>query len=189
MNEFHQSIRRALESESRISRKRVRHWIQRADSAEADALLYKLTGEAWNRIEPPLEPAETCALIQRYLLRCVRENPEGGFALNRYDAAGQLESWFDHLADMEDSHEILHGVAAAVTDLFLRSDESVRQAIETGFLEHVLEQRRLRPFFSDWAHDERLGDAWRRALAWGEAHPDLMKGLRERLREAQSEDE
>ena len=189
MNVLEQSIRLALESQGPIPRQLVREWIEKADSVEADALLYKLTGKAWTRIEPSLESGETCALIQRYLLRCVRENPRGGVALNRYEAAGELETWFDHLAGMEDTREILQGVAAAVTDLFLTGDELIRGAIETGFLEHVLEQRTLRQFFSDWAYDERLCVAWRHALEWGEAHPNFTKGLRMKLRAVQSEEE
>jgi len=143
MDELKQSIQIALVSEEPISRQLVREWIRRAASVEADALLYKLTRDAWNRIEPNLESVETCALIQRYLLRCIGENPQGGTALNRYEAAGELEAWFDHLAGMEDKRDILHRVVAGVTELFLNGDDDVRRAIETGFLEHVLEQRTL----------------------------------------------
>jgi hypothetical protein len=90
---------------------------------------------------------------------------------------------------MEDDRNILQGVAAAVTELFLNADDDVRRAIETGFLEHVLEQAALRPLFSHWAYDDRLRDARRHALAWGEAHPNFMKGLRAGLRAAQSDEE
>ena len=110
-------------------------------------MLYKLTDEAWNRIEPPLEGQETCALIQRYLLRCIRENPQGGAALSRYEAAGVLEAWFDHLASTQDGPAPLQAVVVAVTDLFLGGDDLVRGAIATGFLKHVLEQPALRPYF------------------------------------------
>jgi hypothetical protein len=41
---------------------------------------------------------------------------------------------------MQDTEIILQEVAAAVTELFLSSDDGVRGAIETGFLEHVLER-------------------------------------------------
>jgi hypothetical protein len=188
MGELKESIQAALGSEAPIPRALVREWIQKADSVQVDALLYELTRDAWNRVEPYLDSAETCALIQRYLLRCIREDPKDGNAQSRYEAAGELERWVDYLADREDAGGILQAVAAAVTELFLSSDDHVRRAIETGFLEHVLEQRKLRHLFADWAHDERLQDAWRHALAWGNAHPNFVKTLREHVRVVQDDD-
>jgi hypothetical protein len=181
MTDITQLIRVALKSKDAIPREHIRQWIKDADTVAADALLYDLTRDAWNRIQPTLERDETCALIQRYLLRCIRENPTDGLALTRHEAAAELEGWFDHLAALEDTHDIAKRVAVAVTDLFLTGDAAMRGAIETGFLEHVLEQRSLRSFFAHWARDERLQEAWRHALMWGEAHPDFTKGLREQL--------
>ena len=189
MAELIDVIRAAIDSEDPISRQQVREWIESVDSVEVDALLYGLTRDAWNRIEPHLESGETCAFILRYFLRCIREDPSGGVALSRYDAAGELERWFDYLAERDDARGILQGVVTEVTNLFLTSDDKIRGAIETGFLEHVLEQRQLRHFFSHWAYEERMQDAWRHALEWGDAHPNWMKGLRGHLRAAQSEEE
>jgi hypothetical protein len=110
MDELNRSIRNALESDGPIPRKRVRGWIHQATNVQADALLYKLTGEAWRRIDPHLETAETCTLIERYLLGCIRENPQDSVALTRYEAAGELEAWFDRLAHMKDTREILQSV-------------------------------------------------------------------------------
>jgi hypothetical protein len=179
------AIHNALNSDGSVMRDLVREWIRDAPDVETLALLYRFTDEAWDRIDPHLESDETCILIRRYLLRCILENPQGGIALSRQEAAGELELWFDHLSSKEETQRILNDVVIAVTDLFLSTDDDVQCAIETGFLEHVLEQTRLRPWFSHWAKDERLRETWQRALAWGEAHPDYMKGLREQLRAIQ----
>lgn len=165
MDELKRAITSALESVDPIPRERVRQWIRLARGVEADALLYRLTAEAWRRIEPPLESEETCAFIQRYLLSCIRDDPRGDAALTRYQAAGERERWFDHLAEMRETADTLRGIAAAVTDFYLSGDAEVRKAIETGFLEHVLEQASLRPWFAHWAHDQRLQKAWQDALA------------------------
>jgi hypothetical protein len=69
-----------------------------------------------------------------------------------------------------------------VKNLYLESGQAVRDAIETGFLEHALESKALRPYFEDWASDARLQASWNRALAWGEAHPDYMAGLFQQVR-------
>jgi len=178
-----------MDSRDPISRQDVRRWIDSAGDVGTDALLCELTRNAWHRIQPTLERDETCALIQRYLLRCIREDPDESVALTRFQAASELEGWFDLLAAHEDTHDIAHDVAAAVTQLFLTGDAATRGAIETGFLEHVLEQRGLRSYFAHWARDERLQEAWRHALAWGDAHPNFMKGLRAQLRALSGEGE
>jgi hypothetical protein len=180
------AIQTALESQDLISRERVREWISRAPDVETLALLYQLTNEAWNRIVPELQRDETCALIRDYLLRCILENSEDDVALSRYEAAGELELWFDYLSDQPSTEDILKGVAEAITKLFLRSNDGVQRAIETGFLEHILEQERLRHYFSHWAENERLCETWQCALAWAEAHPNYMKNLRRQLRELPS---
>lgn len=185
MDELQTIIRGAAESNGPIKREQVRNWIRDARDVETLALLYGLTDKAWRRIHPALEKNETCQLICRYFLSCIRENPKGGIALGRYDAAGALEGWVDHLSNMENTEEILLEIAATVTELFLTGDDDVRRAIETGFLEHVLEQIKLRPLFEHWAADDRLRDTWQRALEWGEAHPDMMKTFRERLSRSQ----
>jgi hypothetical protein len=182
-------IQAAIESDGPIQKEQVRAWIHGAHDVETFAFLYRLTNEGWNRIEPRLDKDETCFLISRYLLMCIRENPQDGTALPRYEAAGELEVWFDHLASMGDREKTLQEVATAVTTLFLTSGHDVRLAIETGFLEHVLEQVRLRPLFTHWADDGQLQDAWRHALAWGEAHPNYMRGMRDQLRALQSDND
>jgi hypothetical protein len=190
MDELPAVIHAAIQSDDSITRESVRQWIAEARDVGTLALLYQLTNEAWDRIHPQLEAAETCLLIRRYLLRCIHDDPQDDdFALTRQQAAGELEVWFDHLASKEDTKVILQDVVAEVTDLFLNGDQGVRNAIETGFLEHILEQASLRSWFSHWSNDKRLNDTWQRALAWGEAHPNYMKGLREQLRRLQLHDE
>lgn len=181
-------IQAAIGSGEPIERERVRNWIRDAIDLRTVALLYQLSYEAWDRIEPNLEKDETCRLICRYLLLCIRENPQDGIGLQRYEAAGELESWFDHLSNSDGRQENLREAAAAVTTLYLESNSDVRNAIETGFLEHVLEQAKLRPLFSHWAENEHLKESWQCALAWGEAHPDYMKGFRDQLRALKSDE-
>jgi hypothetical protein len=188
MADLTSEIQTALESDGPIERERVRVWIRGAMDLKTVALLYRLSYEDWDRIEPTLERDETCRLICRYFLLCIRENPQDGTGPQRYEAAGDLESWIDHLSNRKDSQKNLQEVATAVTNLYLESDTDVRMAIETGFLEHVLEQAKLRPLFAHWAEDERLRESWQHALTWGEAHPDYMKGFREELRALKSDE-
>ena len=101
----------ALSGDGPIASEQVLSWIDAA--ADSDLLtlskLYRLTGEGYYRIQPELGRGPTCALIQRYLLGCIRDG------------------------------------------------------------------------FEQWGSDPRLEVAWKRALKWGDAHPDYMAGLFQRL--------
>jgi hypothetical protein len=182
MNDLKLSISVALSSDGVIPRDSVRDWVTRAQDLETLALLYRLTDEAWDRIEPRLEPNETCAVIRSYLLRCIEEYPrddQNDWAFTRFEAAMQLEAWFDYLADKaEDRSDILRESAAAGTDAYLRGDSEMRRTIEQAFLEHVLEQTRMRPLFEHWATHEQLREAWVAAIEWADEHPNFTKGLR-----------
>jgi len=65
----------ALSNNGPIPKERVLSWIDATADSDLSTLskLYRLTGEAYYRIEPELGAESTCALIQRYLLGCIRE--------------------------------------------------------------------------------------------------------------------
>lgn len=96
-----------------------------------------------------------------------------------------LHTWFRHLLKMT-KDEILKRAAHSITELYLTSDDAIRDAVENGFLEHALETAALRPYFEYWSRDERLRDAWKRALEWGQAHPDDMEKMFQRLGQIKS---
>lgn len=184
MGDITSDIEAALLTDNPIPRKNVLHWILAAEDLRALSKLYQLTGEGYSRIRPDLGKEATCGLIQRYLLACIRENVtnEEGM-LGRWEAAQVLHGWFCHLVEMgEENSAILKGAAEKITELFLASGEEVRDAVETGFLEHALETAALRPYFEHWSRDDRLRDAWDRTLEWGKAHPDFTWGLLQQLR-------
>lgn len=184
MKDFSADIEAAIAGDGPISRDKVLRWIHSASDLETLSKLYRLTSEAYDRMQPELGPNTTCGLIQRYLLECVQANVLGNEQIpNRYEATQDLHAWFCHLAEMdEDNTEILKRAAGAITELYLASDADVRNAIEAGFLEHALEMTALWPYFESWSADTRLSGAWHRALEWGKAHPEFTWGLLKQLR-------
>jgi hypothetical protein len=175
----------ALSSDGPIRREQVVLWIDAVADSDLRTLskLYRLTGEGYYRIQPELGMQATCGLIQRYLLGCVRDGVTDNSEIQeRYDAAESLHVWFRQLAGIDGTSAVLTLAADGIKKLYLESGDDVRAAIETGFLEHALETNALRPYFEEWGSDSRLEPAWKRALEWGEAHPDYMAGLFEGLR-------
>jgi hypothetical protein len=177
MSDLATVVRDALAGREALAREVVAEWCKNAKDVESLALLYRLTYEAHSRIQPPLGQEETCRLIRRYLLECLRLDPQAEGVLGRYEAAQVLLSWFWHLSAMPDTSSTLQEVASAITELYLGGDETVREAIETGFLEHALEEEEYRPLFASWAVHDQLRDAWHSALAWGQAHPGFTRKL------------
>jgi hypothetical protein len=188
MSNIISEIKVALIGDQPIPRDKVLRWIEAANDLSALSALYKLTGEGYYRIQPELGSESTCGLILRYLLQCIREDvPDDPDIEGRYEAAQTLHVWFRQLVEKNDMSAVLSSAARAVTELFLNSKEDVRDAIETGFLEHALETAALRPYFEHWSSDSRLQPAWGRALEWGKAHPDYTWGLFQQLRNIKEE--
>ena len=122
--------------------------------------LYRLTGEGYYRIQPELSKDPTCALVQRYLLGCIRDGVTDNEEIaGRHEAAETLHPWFRHLLGMEVTTAVLSSATSAITNLYLERGEEVRDAIE-----HALETAAFRPLFEHWASDPRLQLAWNRAL-------------------------
>ncbi len=172
MTDLDRNIDAALLSKEPISKDQVVRWIDIVEDIPTLSKLYRLTYEAYSRIQPELGQELTCALTQRYLLKCIKENIVDSEEIeDRWESARTLHAWFCQLAEMESTSVVLKNGARAVTELFLSSGEDVRNAIEQGFLEHVLEMESLRPYFENWSSDDRLRETWERAIEWGKAHP------------------
>lgn len=187
MTEHGSEIDAALSASETIVRHEVVRWIANATDITTLSKLYRLTGERYDSIKPELGRDETCLLIQHYLLECIRLNVRDHEDVeDRWEAARTLHAWFCQLGENEGTAPVLQRTAQAITHVFLQGDDDIRNAIEQGFLEHVLETAALRRYFEHWSIDERLRPAWTRAMEWGKAHPDFTWGMLKQLRDIQS---
>jgi len=178
----------ALAGDEPIPREKVLLWIDAGPDLTSLSKLYRLTGESYYRIQPELGKDKTCALIQRYLLECIRQDVTRDEQIqSRWEAAETLHLWFRSLVETEGTADVLMNAARAVTELLRANGDEVRAAIEQGFLEHALETSALRPYFEHWSSEPQLHEAWSRALEWGKAHPDFTWKLLQRLPRTQEE--
>lgn len=188
MADCREEIDTALVNNEAIPKEKFLQWIAVATDLPTLAKVYRISNEGYYRIQPDLGDKASCGLIQRFFLECIRHDVKDDEEIpSRWEAAQDLHAWFCHLHEMGDSSEFLKNAAQAITELFLASSKEIQDAIEMGFLEHALETEALRPYFENWASDDRLRDAWENALAWGKAHPDFTWGMLKELRKLNEE--
>jgi len=188
---FGAEIDAAVASQEVLSRSDVERWIEATNDLPTLAKIYRITGEGYHRIKPELGKELECKSVQNYLLECIRQDVKDNDEIeSRYEAASTLHGWLRQLLEGGDCDEVIRRTAHLVTELFLTSGDEIRNALETGFLEHALESQGLRPYFEHWSEDPRLKDTWDRALEWGIAHPDFSwNNLQELRRLMENSDE
>lgn len=140
-----------------------------------------------DRIRPAIEDEWLYDSMSEYLLECVAL-PAGSFAddesvHSRFEAARELVGWFDWIIARDNYPTAIQRRVDRISAVFKNGDISVRNCIETGFLEHVLETPGNRQYFSRWKDDEILTASYTEALRWSEAHTKpnapVQRGARE----------
>lgn len=151
----------------------VRRWMQ-CDDIEVQGQSAELLSYApyWERITPAVEENELGDLLLPYFKRCLIENPSSDLADSRYSIARELVSWFSAQQAEKDvfSQTFLLRIKEMLATLYIQSGKEIRNAVIDGFLEHVLEEQRWRPFFKDWKSHSLLRIAYNRAMKWAIKH-------------------
>jgi hypothetical protein len=107
-------------------------------------------------VEPPLSHEFFRDAYLKYLERCFRENPQDGWALERYEAAMEFRRWFGKrwIAGDEEDASILK---TWLSRLFRTSDGEIREAIRFHVFHRLLKNDMpLRKFFAEWESDPEL---------------------------------
>jgi hypothetical protein len=137
------------------------------------ARAYALSATAWDRIKPEPSMEEQCGAMAEYLFECLKDDPpEDDFIYSRFKAGHELSEWLKHLSSMPEAKSFITDIVRRLETLYKQSDPKIRNRIETGVLEHILESPRLRPLFVHWQKDPVLREAYEPALEWGLAHSE-----------------
>lgn len=114
-----------------------------------------------------------------YLLECIsrglveHDDADDASVHFPFEAAHELVVWFNWYRRSGDvDSDMVRRVVDRIEALFRDGDAGVRNCLETGFLEHVLEAPDNREYFAQWAHDPLLKDSYTEALRWGLAHAE-----------------
>jgi hypothetical protein len=144
----------------------LREWMTSAD-IEILGFAFGMTHDGRFRIEPPISPEEYVAFVKHYYGRCLRENPDGDWSDSRYSAGWDLVNIFGSLwRDAQVPRPLLDEFKVWLAGLYKAGDEEIRECIITATLEHLVEQKLIREFFSDWQKDPVLRIAYEQACVW-----------------------
>ena len=150
--------------------------IRRLDGAtlpERNAILEFIRANT-ARIRPSIEDDWLYCSMSDYLLECIAlsvdAHPADDSIHSRFEAAHELVRWFNWIVSRDKRSTGIRKRIDRIAVEFKNGDTSVRNCIETGFLEHILESPGNRPYFSHWKDDEILADSYTEAMRWGEAH-------------------
>lgn len=107
------------------------------------------------KLRPSMTRERAHGLSRNYLAQCIIADPDGDWCESRYQAAWTASSIIVASWDEMESSEKDEWVEW-IKGLCLSKEPGVRQACETGLLEHVLHVSSIRKRFLSWLEDERL---------------------------------
>lgn len=167
------SIRERVSAASGFSLAEVRRWIADESDLELWAAIYEVLGRGFYQVTPEPGMEETCEFMTRYLLRCVHEDITNDDVPSGYEAAYQLAASLKHWATkLPTTRPVLAGAVARITEAYRQANESQRDRLLNGTLEHALESPLVREYFRSWERDPELSEPWRLAMEWAIVHGD-----------------
>jgi hypothetical protein len=149
-----------------IPLEQVKRWMASSD-IEVLGLAHATVFERRFRIEPELTLDDYVAFFKHYYGRCFRESPDGEWSDSRWTAGYELVSVLSSLWKHPTvPRSVMDGWKKWLADLYKESSQEIRTCIVQATLEHLLEQKDFRKYFSDWRNDSVLRAAYEEALLW-----------------------
>jgi hypothetical protein len=163
----------------------LREWMKSGD-VEILGFAHSMIDDARFRIEPPLPIADYVGFVKSHYELCLRDNPDGEWSDSRFSAGADLVNIFGGLwRDPQVPRPLLGDLKDWLGQLYKDGDEGIRRCIVQATLEHLVEQKPIRDFFSDWQNDPVLRIAYDEACLWpdgGGSTPLGKPSAEERLR-------
>lgn len=155
-----------LDSNDTIRGDDVRQWMVNGD-LQIRGGVYEIFRRARQRIVPEIPVDEQHAFILDYLFDCLIQNPAPGDYLHGgFEAAWEIAGWVKYAQANGQATEWIKEVVRRLTQAYLSADDTIRNRIETGAVEHMFESPLLREHFNFWKGDPVLGTAYELCMLW-----------------------
>jgi hypothetical protein len=155
----------------RVSFGDIRRALEVANLRERNEVLAFIR-EHGDRIRPRIDEAWFYDANTSYFLECIVLPSASDVAAihSPFEAARELVGLFEWYVRRVDIPLEIDRIVEQIAMVFKSSNQFVRNCIESGFLEHVLEVPEFRQYFALWERDAILAESYAEALRWGEAH-------------------
>ncbi len=151
---------------------RVREWLGH-DDPEVRGAAYKVLSEEPHLLDPHPAVDDFVSLALEFLDRTIGAAGGGDWAYSGYEATWNLASWFSWLAlDPSTPPPLLESIVERLGALYERLDETGRETLVNGALEHIFERQELRDLFIAWKAHPVLSRAYADSCLWGDRGGD-----------------
>jgi hypothetical protein len=155
-HDYRLEVERVLKTSEVVLKPDYLRWVQNGDLA-TQARAYQLSATSWRRIQPEPSMEEQCQFMMEHLLACIEANPPTDeYLQSGFEAGCSLAAWLKHLQGIPGTANVIGHVADQLALLYKKLDPAGRNRLETGALEHILEQPALRVYFESWQRDPIL---------------------------------
>jgi hypothetical protein len=155
------------DEDATVSRDLVRAGMSSED-LEVSGTLYGFLAEERNatRVVPPLGREEVAAFANRYLCRCLREDPLAvdfiaQRSCTRYGASWEFVRWYARLFKAAPPQpDALAELRAMLAELYRGGGPNLRAVIADVTLAHLFASAAIRRTFADWTADPVLREGY-----------------------------
>ena len=139
----------------------VRKWMGSYDNETLGAVYAFLSKERYcSCIRPPLSRDEVHSFLLRYYGKCMSGDFRGEWIHGRYEAGWEFAGFLRHACSLlPESEYVVKQSVQMLAELYLAGGEDVRQCIVTAILEHLLNDKNVRPAFGSWKRNAVLHEA------------------------------
>lgn len=159
-----------LDSNDTIRADDARQWMLNGDLRMRGGV-YEFFRRARHRIVPEIPVEKQHSLILDCLFDCLIQNPASGDYLHSsFEAAWEIAEWVKYAQSHGQATEWIKEVVRRLTQAYISADDTTRNRIETGAIEHMFESPSLREYFTFWKDDQVLRTPYEFCLLWGVEH-------------------
>jgi hypothetical protein len=159
-------LRRTAENPTPIPASTVRRWMKAKGSETRGATSCLLCRPHSDRISPRLGFDEVFDWFLAYFEYCMRTDPKGEWVDGRWTAGLDLANYFVGRWDERWDRRYFRRMKGLLADLYKTGNRDLKECVQCGIVEHLLERPDIRRFFKDWKDDPQLRRPYEHGLEW-----------------------